>query len=137
VLTLGKLIELAVGKDESSHVDTSIPQGVFDNMSTGQREDVAGWWYERYAGGTRSIFGRLLTKTECWDRIVQHLNNGTLLATGMGGGPLYDISFVVKDWPCLRKHVNEGHIALYTPTQFEEEKAEYEDRQRRMERRNG
>src|SRR4030095_4048408 len=46
MMTTGRLIELALGKERANRVDYAIPQPVMNGMSQKQREDVAGWYYE-------------------------------------------------------------------------------------------
>jgi hypothetical protein len=111
MLTNGRLIELALGRDEARHVDTAIPQSVFDAQYPGQREQNAGWYYDR--GGTtdgpRSLTGRLLTVEECWGRVRHRLDKGKLQATMMG---LEIPAFICLQWKCFEQHVQRGEIIL-------------------------
>jgi hypothetical protein len=67
--------------------------------------NIAGWYYAPEA----KIFGRLLTREECWKQITHRLGTGKLTATIRDGE---DVSYIVKDWPCLRFHVTRGEITL-------------------------
>jgi len=103
-MTVGQLIDLALGPTEANKVDTAIPQPVFDAMTQAARSNIAGWYYAPEA----KLFGRLLTKDECWREILNKLQNGTLKAT-MGD---LDIGYVAQHWPCFRFHVENGEIQL-------------------------
>lgn len=105
MLTLGKLIDLALGKEEARKVDTAIPQDVFDRMTPVARENIAGWYYAAEA----KLHGRLLTREECWSLVKLRLKNGKIKATMAGGE---DIGYVVADWYCLRDHACRGEIQL-------------------------
>jgi hypothetical protein len=105
MLNLYGLIEFALGKDEAGKVDTSIPQGVFDAQYPGQREQNAGWYYAPEA----KLMGRLLTKGECWDRIVHRMGKGELTAR-IGSQELP--AYICAQWTCFRQHVERGEIQL-------------------------
>lgn len=113
MFTIGQLIELALGKDEAKHVDTAIPQYVFDRMTQGQRQGYAGWYYERTGVVQpdgyvkRSLMGRLLAKDECWQEIEHKIKQGRITASILGfENPL------LVEWPCFRQHVERGEIQL-------------------------
>lgn len=103
MLTIGRLIELALGPSEASKVDTSIPQSYFDGLNMAQREDVAGWYYD----ANNRIFGRLLTRGECLKLLHHRVKEGQLETYLMG-----QHVYMVEDWPCFLKHVEQGHIKL-------------------------
>ena len=104
MLTIGKLIEHALGPDEASMVDTAIPQGAFDAMGVAARSQIAGWYYAPEA----KLMGRLLTKEECWQRILFRLGYGGLKAMMAA----MDVTHLVPEWGCFRFHVEQGHIQL-------------------------
>jgi hypothetical protein len=104
MLTLNKLIELALGCDEARKVDTAIPQGVFDSMTQAAKNDIAGWYYAPEV----KLMGRLLTQSECWRQIYFRLGQGELKATMMD----HDVSWLADTWPCFRSHVERGEIRL-------------------------
>lgn len=103
-MNLGELIQLALGEEEARKVDTAIPQDVFNGMTQAQRENRAGWYYAPEA----KIFGRLLTKDECWKEIRHKLREGKLSAY-MGS---QELPYYVADWTCFRKHCEAGEITL-------------------------
>jgi hypothetical protein len=105
MLTLGRLIELALGAEEAKKVDTAIPQSVFDHMTPVARENIAGWYYAPEV----KLMGRLLTREECWSLVKIRLKNGRLSATMAGGE---NIGYVVADWHCLRDHASRGEIQI-------------------------
>lgn len=119
-LTRGRLAELALGKERANRVDYAIPQGVFDGLSSKQREDVAGWYYEPEKA---NLYGRLLTQTECWTLIRSGMQNGRLMAT-LGVATDYDIAFALADWPCLPYHVQRGEVGIYTREEWAQREAE-------------
>jgi hypothetical protein len=80
-------------------------------MTVAQREDSAGWYYDRTGNGVaRSLLGRPLSKTECWMQIRHRLKKGELSAH-IGGGE-YDIAYVAADWDCLPQHAYRGEITI-------------------------
>jgi hypothetical protein len=103
-MNLYRLIELALGVDEARKVDTSIPQQIFDGMNQAQRANIAGWYYSPKA----NIFGELLTKEQCWKKVMDRLLVGGLTASMAG----LDVTYRVKDWPCLQSHVLAGEVIL-------------------------
>ena len=105
MLTIGRLIELALGPEEARHVDTSIPQHVFDGMTQAARDNIAGWYY---APEVR-VLGRLLTKEECWKEILHKVNGGSMIVT-MGDRELWGPT--VAAWICFREHVERGDILI-------------------------
>jgi hypothetical protein len=107
MFTVANLVELALGEEGARKVDYSIPQPVFDQMTEPARRNIAGWYYAPESG----LFGRLLTKDECWAQIQHKVKQGKLFAT-MGLGEMDEIGYVAADWPCFRFHVEQGHIIL-------------------------
>lgn len=103
-MNIGQLIEFALGPEQARKVDTSIPQQVFDRMAPTARDDIAGWYY----GPEDKIFGRLLTREECWQKIHNRLLEGTLQAF-MGDT---EVGYVACHWPCLRYHANRDEITF-------------------------
>lgn len=107
-MTVGRLIELALGPEEARKVDTAIPQGVHDQMTQAARENIAGWYYAPEV----KLMGRLLTKQECEDQIRHKLASGKLHAFMAGSE---DIAFVVAQWPCLFQHAARGEVDILAP----------------------
>lgn len=103
MLSNGRLIELALGEEEARKVDTAIPQEVFDSLNLSERANTAGWYYEG-----RSLMGRRLTVPECWNLIHQRIGRGELRLFMLG----QDVTYVVKDWFCLRYHIERGEIQV-------------------------
>jgi hypothetical protein len=58
--------------------DYSIPQRVWEEMKPHEREHAVGWIYDNLA----PTFGRLLTETECRDRIVERAIRGGIHKEG-------------------------------------------------------
>jgi hypothetical protein len=96
---------LALGEELGRKVDYAIPQSFFDTLTAAQRDDTAGWFYDP---STARFSARHLTQTECWNLITIRLQQGELVATMMGN----DVSCAVKQWPCLRFHVERREIQL-------------------------
>lgn len=104
MLTIGRLLELAFGADEARKIDTAIPQQVFDAMTPTARADIAGWYYDV----NNRTFGRLLTQTECWTVLKARVEHYQLELRMMD----HDVSFIAKEWPCLRQHAERGEIQI-------------------------
>ena len=108
MFTVGKLIQLALGYEEARHVDTALPQHFVNSQTEYERQNNAGWYYDKNASGGRSLMGRRLSKAECWSEIRHKVRQGQLVATMVGE----DLSSVVADWPCFHEHVERGEIQL-------------------------
>ena len=100
-----ELVTLALGEELGRKVDYAIPQSFFDTLTEALRDDTAGWFYDP---STARFSARHLTQTECWNLITIRLQQGELVATMMGN----DVSCAVKQWPCLRFHVERREIQL-------------------------
>jgi hypothetical protein len=104
MMTKGRLIELALDKEEARLVDFAIPQASFDAMSQHARNDIAGWYYDPWKA---KMFGRLLTMSECWVLIGNKVRAGKLRVSLLGHeNPL------LADWPCFRYHAERGEIDI-------------------------
>jgi hypothetical protein len=130
MLTNGRLIELALGKERANRVDTAIPQGASNGLSQKQREDVAGWYYEPEKC---AYMGRLLTRSECWHQIRHEMRESRLSATL---GPDYecDLAFALADWPCLEYHALRGEVHILTKVEFEVRQVEAREARARRSR---
>jgi hypothetical protein len=104
MFTVANLVELALGEEEARKVDYAIPQPVFDQMTEPARRNIAGWYYAPESG----LFGRLLTKDECWAQIQHKVKQGKLFADWHGIGRCD----TAVHWPCFHFHVEQGHIVI-------------------------
>jgi hypothetical protein len=104
MMTKGKLIDLALGKEGARLVDLAIPQEVFNSLSQAARADTAGWYYDPLTART---FGRRLTMIECWAAVVTRIRKGELRVSLLGHeNPLF------VEWPCFRYHAEQGEIDI-------------------------
>lgn len=130
MMTVSRLIELALGADRAQRVDTAIPQATFNSLTQTQCEDVAGWYYEPEKA---ALMGRLLTRSECWTQIRHELRENRLSATL---GPNYedDLGYVLAEWPCLEYHALRGEVHIVTRAEFEARRGEAREARARRSR---